>query len=494
MNHKQRIVSNLLIMGVGQVVTFGLSLVYVILISRYLGPDRFGELTLAKAVVVMFWLGGQLGMTTLITRTVARTPERAGALVSAAMIVRSALALPVLAAIVIYVHIAHLDAETSLAAYLYGTAEILWELENVMLAAFQGRENMSLATIWTIATRVSGLGLGLLIIWRHGSVAAFAATDLPAAIVLFFVTLRWMRRFGRLTRRVSRADLREVMVGGLAFWANDIFSIIYLYIDTVILAGLVGTRAVGIYRPATQLFNTTMFLTNVIGPVTLPLLSRLGIDASADFKRAGRKTLSFFIVCAVPLTLGTLTFAGPLILTIFGPAYRLSVPVLMALGLCIFPMFLNFQFSQLLTASDRQWRWTLALAACCVVNPAFNFVLIPFAQHTWHNGALGAALAWLAMEILEVIYGIVLLRDVLFDRTIGRVTLAALAAGAAQAAVLWATIALWPPLGEALGVAAFGVVAVALGALPRGDIILLLDTISSRIRGRRVDTQVTAIE
>lgn len=487
MNSRQRIVSNVLIMGVGQIATFGLSLAYTVLVSRYLGPTRFGALMLAKSIVVVLWVAAQLGMTTLITRSVARNPNDAGRLVSAAMIARTGLAIPALAAIYIYTHVVHLDPETSLAAYMYGAAEVLWSLQLVLLAVFQGREQMSLNALWTIGTRALGLGLGLVIKWLHGGVVGFAAADIPAAFLLLVVTLHWMRSFGTLTWRVSRSDLREVTVGGLAFWANDLVLNFYLYVDTVILASLAGTRAVGIYRPGTQLFNVAMFLTSIIGPATLPLFSRLGIDASTDFRRAGRQTLSYFIVCAVPLTLGLATFANPLILRIYGSDYRLSVPILVVLSLSILPTFLNFQFAQMLIASDRQWRWTAIMAAGCVVNPLFNVVLVPLAIHQWHNGALGAAVAWCATEVVMCIYGVIILRDVVLERSIGRVVIGSLIAGAGQGAVLWVTAALWPPLSETLGVAAYTVVVLAVGALPREDALLLLETALRQLRVRRVN-------
>jgi O-antigen/teichoic acid export membrane protein len=482
----------MLIMSMGQVVTWGISLLYLVLISRYLGPGRFGELTLAKSIVMVLWLGAKLGMDTLITRSVARRPERAGVLVSAAMMARTALAFPVLAALFMYAHLAHLNAATSLAAYVYAAAEMVWAPQMLLVATFQGREHMSLSTLWTIGQNVLGLGLAVAIMWWRGGVAAFAAADLPVALVLLGLTLYWMRRFAQLTWRVSLRDLREVIVGGLAFWATDVFFTIYLYIDTVILAALVDNRAVGFYAPATRMFSVALFPTSIIGAATLPLLSRLGRDPGADFKRAGRKTLALFILCAVPLTIGLATFAGPLILTVFGPAYRPSVPVLVALSLCIVPMFLNFQFNQLLTARDQQWRWTVAMAMACVVNPPLNLVLIPLAQHTWHNGALGAAVAWLATEILQLIYGTTILRDVVLDRHLGRVAMGALVAGVAQAGVLWLTGALWPPIGEALGVAAYGAAVVALGALPYDDVVLLWETITRR--GRRADPRAILVE
>src|SRR4051794_20368157 len=99
---RQRIVSNVLSMGIGQVSTWSLSLAYFVMLGRYLGPNRFGELALAKSVVAVLWLGATLGMEILITRAVARTPERAGELTSAGILARAALAIPVLTALYLY--------------------------------------------------------------------------------------------------------------------------------------------------------------------------------------------------------------------------------------------------------------------------------------------------------------------------------------------------------------------------------------------------------
>ena len=491
---KQRIARNLLAMGIGQSATFIFTLTLFVVISRYLGPTEFGELTLAKAIVMVAWLGFTLGMETLITRIVARSPERAGSVASAAMVARSALVIPMLVVVLVYAHLAHLNAETSMAAALYAVAQAVWALERVLLATFQGREQMFLLARWSIARNVLSLFLVVIVRILHGGVVAFATTQIPVEVALLAVTLYWMRSFGRITWRVSLRDVREVTQGSLAFWANEVFFTIYLYVDSVILAGLAGATAVGLYAPATQMLSSAMFFTVIIGSATLPQLSRLGVEKGSDFRRAGQRVLSLFIVCGVPLTIGAATFSGPVILTVFGPAYRSSVVVAVAISLCILPMFLNFQFGQLLAASDRQWRWTLALAGCCVVNPPLNFVLVPLSQHHWHNAALGAALAWLATEVLEVMYGFVILRDLVFDRAVGRVLIGALAAGVVQGIVLWVTSPIWSPVGEVLGVIAFGVVAVALGAMPHEDALLLLRTVTRRVQGHRGTRLVAEVD
>ncbi len=486
---KQRVLTNLLVLGTGQIATWAISTLFLIVVSRYLGPARQGELSLAVSAVAVFGLVVMLGMDTLIVRTVARTPERIGTIISTALVVRVALSIPVIGALYVYAHLAHLNVETRQAVYILALGMVGTACSNAALSAFRGREQMSRVTVAALVDNVVELGLALVVIALHGSVIAFAAIATAITFIVLALTMRWISRVAPLTWRVSRREMQDVVVGSLAFWANDVFLTIYLYIDSIVLFSVAGSPAVGVYTPAMRLFSVALFLPSIIGTATLPQLSRLGVGGGDRFVDAGRKVLSLMIASAIPLTIGLATFAEPLIVTVFGPAYHLSASVLAILSLCIPCTFLNIQLSQLLTARDQQRQWTAIMAASCILNPLINLFLISVAEHRWHNGAVGAALALLATEIIMTVYGIVVLRDVACDWSIVRVAFGACVAGAIQFAVVRLTAAWWPPLGEVLGVAAYGALVVPCGVLSKEDVGLLYESIAGRIirRTRRVN-------
>jgi O-antigen/teichoic acid export membrane protein len=469
-------------MCTGQVATWAISMVYTLVVSRYLGPARQGELSLAMAVVGVAALVIDLGMDTLIMRTVARAPERAGAMAGMAIAMRAAISAPMAAALYLYVDLAHLSAETRTAVYLYAAAMIIGTFRGVMWAMFQGMERMSVGAIGATVSNLLDLLAALVIIRLHDGVVAFAAASIVNTLVSLALNAGWMRGAARLSFRLSMAGVREMVVGSLAFWANTVFLSIYISIDSIILGTIAGTTAVGIYAPATKLFAVALFLPAIIGQVTLPLLSRLGAEAGADYVRVGRKTLSLLVVSAIPMTVGLATFAGPLIHLLYGLKYQQSAPVLTVLSLCVPFTFLNVELSQMLAARDRQWIWTRVMAASAVINPLLNLYLIPLAAHQWHNASVGAALALLATELLMTVYGIVVMRDVAVHAGMLRDVLGSSVAGLAQYAVIWATATLWAPIGQALGLLVYAAVAIAMGTLPREDLALMRDTLTGRAR------------
>ncbi len=480
--NKQRVVSNLAIMSLGQIVTWGLSFGTTALTSRYLGPSRLGEWTIAMSIVAMLGLVVSLGMNSYLTREIARAPERAGVLTSAAMLTRGLLALPLFGVLWVYVHLTHLNTETQIASYIIFAGMVIWALGGVMLSTFQGHENMTFGTVWAIAHNALYFILVGLVVWRHGTLLNFTLNDVIIGFLLLAMNLYFIRRYARLTRRVSRRDIREVVVGSLGFWATTIFGTIYGNIDAIILGTVAGVGPAGLYGAATRLFAVPLFLPGMIATATLPLLSRLGVDAGSDFARVGRKTITLLIVCAVPLTIGLATFAEPLIALINGPRFLSAVPVLIVLSLCILPTFLNVQFYQMLAAQDKQWRWTIVMAISCVLNPLANFILIAFAQRHWHNPAVGAALALLVTEAGMAIYGTISMRAVLLDRALGRIAVSVLVAGTAQLAIIWLTSGLWAPIGETLGVAAYAIIGIVTGAIPRDDVAMLSQIVIGRPR------------
>ncbi|HLJ67379.1 MAG TPA: flippase [Chloroflexota bacterium] len=478
---KARILKNLLIMGSGQVVTFLLSGIYVIVIGRYLGPGRLGELALATALVSIVRLVIGLGMNTLVTIHVARTPERGGVIVSAALIIRTILSLPAPIMILAYAYLAHINRVTTIAACILVINMLLSSLGALLLSMFQGRERMAyVAGTNVLQNALPLLYAGGIIFLLHGGVLAFAVAQTAMSGLILALNFRRAKAFIHFTLRVTPAIYREVITGGVLYWANSAFLTIYIYIDSVILGSVAGARAVGYYTPGMRLLSVALFVPTILQTVTLPLLSQLGVNAGTDYARVGRKTLTLLITCSVPVMIGVVTMAGPLIHRFFGPAYGPSVPTLMVLALTIPWTYLDSQYASLLIAQSKQRLWSIVMVTSCIVNPILNLILIPVAIHRWHNASLGSALALLCTEVLMAIYGTAVLRRVVLHGSIGRALIGTLVAGAAQAGILWIWGPQWLLIGEAIGAGVYAAVAITLGALPGRDVLMLLELVLRR--------------
>jgi O-antigen/teichoic acid export membrane protein len=273
----------------------------------------------------------------------------------------------------------------------------------------------------------------------------------------------WLRQRMRIDLRTSFARLVDMVRQSLAYWAFGVFFTIYLWIDALMLSLMTNPEVVGWYGVPMKLFQTFMFLPVVISTAWLPRLVRAFLDGGQDeLQRAARRPLEIVFVLSLPISAGIVICARPFVELLYGPRFAESVPILILLGLCIVPMYLNIILSQILVAAKRQVAWTWVMGGATVINPLLNLVLIPATQSRYGNGGIGAGIALLATELAIVAVGLVLIgRGVLDDGLVRRVGLTALASTAA-----WGASALAEPAGTVASLAAaavaFAVLAWAL--------------------------------
>jgi len=203
-----------------------------------------------------------------------------------------------------------------------------------------------------------------------------------------------------------------------------------------------------------------MFLPVLLSTAWLPRLVAAFEESAEKLWRTARTPLELVLVLSMPIAAGTAIVAGPLIHLLYGSAYRNAVPVMVVLGLCIPPMYLNIMLASVLIAQKRQVVWTWVMAGATVVNPPFNLLLIPMTQHRYGNGAVGAAVSLLVTELLVVLAGFTMVGRNIFGRTEARRCLLCALATALMCGAFYAMRPVSVGLALVLGVAIFVLSAV----------------------------------
>jgi hypothetical protein len=120
-------------------------------------------------------------------------------------------------------------------------------------------------------------------------------------------------------------------------------------------------------------------------------------------------------------------------------------------------------------AANKVGRWNWLLAGATVFNPAANAILIPYTQHRFGNGAIGAAVALALTEALIACGGVAIVgRRIVGLSTAKRFGRMALACGGA-----WLTVELLSGIGPvvslAAGLVALFVLVILCGAITREE-------------------------
>jgi lipopolysaccharide exporter len=249
------------------------------------------------------------------------------------------------------------------------------------------------------------------------------------------------------------------------------------------LSLMTSPTVVGWYGVPTRLFQTLMFLPAIVGTAWLPQLVTAHGEGMPSLRRASRQPIALVVSLSLPVCAATVAGSAAVIGTLYGPAYTHAIPVMVLLGLCIPPMYLNIMLNQVLVAAGRQSTWTWAMLAAVVVNPLINLVLIRATEDAYGNGAIGAAASLVLTELMIVGIGLVLVgRGALDGLRSGRTGRVAVAS-AVLVAVTFATRPAGAIPSFAAGLAGFAVACLVLRLATPSEIRHAPATLRAVLRG-----------
>jgi O-antigen/teichoic acid export membrane protein len=333
---------------------------------------------------------------------------------------------------VLFAHFAGYGHEARVVLYLATLMTIFGLVAEPMQAGFQAIERMEYLAYTDVINKTAqslvGIALALVGLGAVGIISDMTV----AAGVLILLNAYWLRRFLRVDLRTSARMIRRVFRGSLVYWATGTFSMIYLWIDTLMLSLITHPRQVGWYGVTTNLFQTFLFVPVMVSTAWLPRLVSAFAGGKDRVVEAARAPLELVLVIGIPLA-SLITMASPLMIhLLYGPAYGHAVPVMIVLAACLPWMSLNIILSSIFVAMKRASVWTFVMVGAALVNPLFNLVLIPATVNRFHNGAIGAGAALVLTELLMDLVGMALIgRQVLSRSSLTRWLTATLVSAAA---------------------------------------------------------------
>jgi O-antigen/teichoic acid export membrane protein len=480
---KNLILKNTVVLFAGQLTTWALTIVFSFYVARRVGSYGWGELTIAWAWTTLASTLAALGIGTLMVRDMARDHKKVPALVGVALMTRIVLALPCLAVIVLLAWVIYpSEPHVQIVIDILSLGMVIQLLTGPFQAGFQALEHMKYNSLSDVINKVIVSLVSITLVLLGRGIILISIVSTLASIVVLLLNVFWWRPFGRVELRLDWKLFRYLVVGGLPFWATGIFLTIYLYIDSLMLSKLANSDVVGWYGAPTKLFSTLLFIPVILSTAMFPAMSRSFKRAPREMVKLARRSFNLLTCFSLPVAVGGMLLSKQIILMLYGAAYIPSIPIMIVLAATLVPTYLNILVNQFLVAADRQVAWTKVMAAACVVNPAINFVLITFYQHTHGNGGFGAALALLITEALMTIAGIALLpHGVLGWSNVVSMVKSCAAVGLMSLAI-WYTHDYFIAVPIAAGAVVYIVAGLALGAIPREDMQTLLRIVSKILR------------
>jgi O-antigen/teichoic acid export membrane protein len=218
-------------------------------------------------------------------------------------------------------------------------------------------------------------------------VAAYALFAIAGLGIVF-------RYFVRPAWALDGALARRIWSVGMPLGLAALLLLVYTRLPIYMLTAFSSPSQIGIFNAAYGLVRNLQIVAFTLSGALSPVFVQLATSDQERLRAAYTVALRTTLLLLLPAAAGGAVLNGSLMLTLFGPAYGPSAPVL-ALGvwsLCFYTV--SFVAQTLLAAQGRSTRWFLALGIGVLVDALLALLLVP------RLGAVGASYAAVAGDLL----------------------------------------------------------------------------------------------
>ena len=282
---------------------------------------------------------------------------------------------------------------------------------------YQGIEDFKYITIRAIVIRVFSLICLFVFIKDKSDLFYYAAISVTAEVgsnLFNFIRLRKYIDIDQL-RLKELHPLRHLRPALRIFAMNLVISI-YVNLDSVMLGFIKNEAAVGYYAASTRITKSILGIVQSLGTVLLPRLANLISENRMDeFRLLANKAMNFTLATSLPLTIGLIFMAKPLIHLFCGDGFEPAILTMQIMApIILFISLSGIMCWQILFPLDKEKLVVYATLIGAVVNFILNLLLIPsYSQY-------GAGIATCIAECLVTITAIVFARRYVSIRFISK--------------------------------------------------------------------------
>lgn len=297
-------------------------------VGRYLGPERYGTLAYAVALVAIFQAIATLGSDTIVVRDLVRRPDNAHRLLGTLLRLRilSGILCWIVAVAAAWLLDPHGD--TALLVAIVGCGLVFQAADTVDLW-FQSELQSRRTVIAKLAACLVSNGIRIALVLGHAPLIAFAVVAaVDSALVAIGLVLAYSRY--PLTMRWShaRALSKSILVESWPFLLSSLSVLIYLRIDQIMLRTMRGDHELGLFAAAMPLSSVWQIIPTTLVSSLAPLVARRKAESEAGYQRTLLTIYRLFGVVSLVLATATALLAPLIVRLLYGPAFAGTAQVL----------------------------------------------------------------------------------------------------------------------------------------------------------------------
>ncbi len=380
--------------------------------SRILGPDGIGQVNYTNSIVSYFNLFALLGIGKYAEREVARLKDDKIAL---SKFVREILTINMIsmcfAYIVFFLTVFIIPSLNNYRAlFLICSTKILFNVIGINWF-FYGIEEFKYTTIRSFIVQCVAVIFLFVAVHSKADVCLYAIYGVILSTGYDIFNVIYSRRFIDYHVKV-KLELKKHLKYIFTFFGMALVTSVYEMLDTTMIGSLTNNVQTGYYTAGVKMNNIVLGLLTAVTGVILPRLSYYSDKGEQEkIGQLKNKSIKIVIFLSIPMTVGLIALAKPLIIFFCGIDYEPAIVIMQTISPVIFIISISsLAGAQFLPAMNKEKVSLISYIVGALVNVTANFIFIP------RLGALGAAIGTVLAELMVTIVQVVFLRHDFFQK------------------------------------------------------------------------------
>ncbi len=392
---------NTLVQSAGKVISAGLGIFTVLLLTRYLGSSGYGTFTLAFTFVSFFSVIADFGLQTAMVREFSQAEhgkEQYGSFLLLKIV------LIIIASLLAFISLLFFPYAQSVtfSIYIAILAVAVSGLTTYGTIIFQSRIRLDLVTLVDVITKISTVGFIILFVFLKYNLYAIIATVLIGNLVGLGLTTYLVRDTIYFTYNGDK--IKNILIMSMPIGITSFLGLAYFKVDTIMLSVMKNSTEVGLYSLPYKVLENILMVWGFYMASVYPLLAKfIGEGGIQQIRKLLKNSVYVALLLSLPMILGGVLFA-PFIISIFGgKLFHASIPALQILVFAIPFLFVNNLFSDFFFAKRENKVVFIGIVLSLVANILLNFYFIPI------YGFIGASYITVISALLFTLYSIMLI-------------------------------------------------------------------------------------
>lgn len=357
MSLSKKIATNTLIQIIGKVLSTALGLFSLALITRYLGQSGYGEYTTVINYLTIFAVLADFGLTLVTVQMISGVEkgEKENKILNNLFTFRLISIILFLALSPIVLFFIPYSASIKIGILITAPFFIFPALTQIIVGLLQKRLKMGKAVIAEVSSRLV-LIVGIVLAWQmkaglNGILLATLASG-ASSFILHYILARNLAQF-KLAWDFEFWKMIIKKSWPLAI--TIVLNLLYLRTDIIFLSLYKSSAEVGIYGAAYRVIDVLTTIPFMFAGLILPIITTAWLEKrKAYFKKTLQRAFDFMIIISLPLLVGGIMLARPIMIAVAGEDFAASGQILSLLMVAVTFIFAGTMFSHAVIAIDKQ--------------------------------------------------------------------------------------------------------------------------------------------